>query len=195
MPLNIPESRLPRVVIAGGGFAGLELIKTLSRKNFQVVLIDRNNFNKFQPLLYQVATAALTPGDIAFPFRKLFRRNRNAHFRMTELTAVDTSAKEIVTADGRLAYDMLVLATGASTNYFGMEDVERNSMAMKELAEALAIRNSVLQNLETATKIADGEYRDSLLNIVIVGGGATGVELVLELRDVRPSQQAHHRAA
>ncbi len=177
MPLNIPDHKHPRIVVVGGGFAGLELIRKLARKNFQIVLIDRNNHNKFQPLFYQVASAALGPGDIAFPFRKLFRRNRNVYFRMTELIAVDPAAKEIVTPNGPLSYDILVLATGASTNYFGMKDIEQNSMAMKELSEALDIRNSVLENFETATKTVDGEYRQSLINIVIVGGGATGVEL------------------
>lgn len=177
MPLNIPEHKYPRIVVVGGGFGGLEVARKLARDNFQVVLIDRNNFNKFQPLMYQVATAGLNPGDIAFPFRKLFRRFRNVYFRMTELTGVDAEAKKIVTPHGHLSYDLLVLATGASTNYFGMKDVECNSLAMKDLPEALAIRNTVLKNFETATKTHDGEYRRSLTNIVIVGGGATGVEL------------------
>lgn len=186
MPLNIPdENGKPRIVVAGGGFAGLELIRKLERRDFQIVLIDRNNYSSFQPLLYQVATAALNPADIAFPFRKLFRRYRNVWFRMTELTAIDRAAKEIVTADGRLAYDILVLATGSSTNYFGMENIRCNSMAMKDMSEALAIRNSVLRNFETATKTEEGEYRQSLLNVVIVGGGPTGVELAGSFAEMR----------
>lgn len=177
MPLNIPNHKYPRVIVVGGGFGGLEVARKLARGKFQVVLIDRNNFNAFQPLMYQVATAGLTPADIAFPFRKMFRDTRNVYFRMTELTAIDAAAKEIVTPHGRLSYELLVLATGASTNFFGMEDVECGALAMKDLQEALAIRNTVLKNFETATKTCEGEYRQSLTNIVIVGGGATGVEL------------------
>ncbi len=198
MPLNIPENKLPRVVVAGGGFAGLELVRRLSRRRLEIVLLDRNNFHNFQPLMYQVATAALNTGDIAFPFRKVFRHNPNVHFRMTEVTGVDPGAKKIVTADGELSYDLLVLATGSSTNYFGMKEVEANSMPMKELFEALTIRNTVLRNLETAAKTRDKALREPLLNIVIVGGGATGVELAgafAEMQDHIERKDYHYSRA
>ncbi len=198
MPLNIPESKMPRVVVAGGGFAGLELVRRLSRRPVQLVLLDRNNFHNFQPLMYQVATSALNTGDIAFPFRKVFRHNDNVHFRMTEVTGVDPDMKKIVTSDGELSYDLLVMATGSATNYFGMKDVEKNSMPMKELYEALAIRNTVLKNLETAAKTRDEALREALLNIVIVGGGATGVELAgafSEMKDNIERKDYHYSRA
>lgn len=177
MALNIPEYSSERIVVVGGGFAGLTLVKKLAKTGYQVVLIDRNNFHQFPPLFYQVATAAINPGDIAFPFRKILGKKKNVHFRMTEIISADPVRKKITTADGTLSFDHLVLATGSSTNYFGMQNIERASMAMKDISEALAIRNKVLLNIEKAVESGKGFERRALLNIVIVGGGATGIEL------------------
>lgn len=177
MALNIPECKSERIVVAGGGFAGLTLVKKLINTGYQVVLIDRNNFHQFPPLFYQVATAAINPGDIAFPFRKIFRGKKNIFFRMTEVISTDPLKKRITTRHGSLSFDHLVLAMGSSTNYFGMRDIERESLAMKDISEALAIRNKVLMNIEKAVGLQDGLERTALLNIVIAGGGATGIEL------------------
>lgn len=177
MALNIPKYASGRIVVIGGGFAGLTLVRKLAKTGYQTVLIDRNNFHQFPPLFYQVATSALNPGDIAFPFRKLFRGKKNVFFRMTEVKAVDPVKKRIKTEHGTLPYDYLVLATGSRTNYFGMRRIEQASFPMKDLSEALAIRNKILLNIEKAVELPDGLERRALLNIVIVGGGATGVEL------------------
>lgn len=177
MTLNIPETDGKRVVVVGGGFGGLQLVKKLSRSPYQVVLIDRNNFHMFQPLLYQVATAAINPGDIAFPFRKLFRGRKNVFFRMAEVRQVDPGENTVYTDRGELRYDYLVLASGSTTNYFGMEHIEAESYPMKEVSEALTIRNRILLHIEKSVELPPSELKRSMLNIVIVGGGATGVEL------------------
>lgn len=179
MKLNIPKTDRERVVVVGGGFAGLSLLKELANTKYQVVLIDKTNVHEFQPLLYQVATAAISPGDIAFPFRKLLRGKKrdNIHFRMAELQGVDPAKKVVKTDRGALEYDYLVLAMGAVTNFFGIESVKENAMQMKTLSQALEIRNTVLYNIEQAVQIEDHDRYKSLLNVVIVGGGAAGVEL------------------
>ncbi|MCC8019831.1 MAG: NAD(P)/FAD-dependent oxidoreductase [Rikenellaceae bacterium] len=177
MTLNIPHTDGKRVVIVGGGFGGLQLVKKLARSGYQVVLVDRNNYHMFQPLLYQVATAAINPGDISFPFRKLFRGKKEVYFRMAEVRRIDPDRNKIYTDRGELGYDYLVLASGSTTNFFGMRNIEEQSYAMKEVGEALAIRNRVLLHIEKAVELGATELRESMLNIVIVGGGATGVEL------------------
>ncbi|MCC8036115.1 MAG: NAD(P)/FAD-dependent oxidoreductase [Rikenellaceae bacterium] len=177
MTLNIPDTENKRVIVIGGGFAGLKLVRKLSRSPYQVVLVDRNNFHMFQPLLYQVATAAINPGDIAFPFRKLFRGKKNVFYRMAEVRKVDAVKNRIYTDRGSLDYDYLVLATGSTTNFFGMENIEKTAFPMKEVVEAQAIRNRVLLHVEKAVELGTSLEREALLNIVIVGGGATGVEL------------------
>ena len=173
----LPATKLPRVVIIGGGFAGLALVEKLKHKNVQVVLIDKNNFHQFQPLLYQVATSALEPDSIVFPFRKQFNGYKNVTFRLTEVEEIKPSSKSIVTKHGTINYDFLVLATGTTTNFFGMDEVEANSLGMKTIQESLNIRHKMLQNLEQAAITCDDKERDALTNFVIVGGGPAGVEM------------------
>lgn len=174
---NIPTSALPRVVIIGGGFAGLELAKKLDNQQFQIVLLDKNNYHQFQPLFYQVATAGLEPSSISFPLRKLFQKERNTHIRVTEVQEVNTANKEVITSVGTIHYDYLVVAVGADTNFFGMPNIEKFAYPMKNVGEALLLRNTLLQNYEDALVTSDPEMRKALMNVVIVGGGATGVEL------------------
>jgi NADH:ubiquinone reductase (H+-translocating) len=182
---NIPHSDFPRVVIVGGGFAGMKLARKLSKMDFQVVLIDRNNFHQFQPLYYQVATAGLEPSSIAFPMRKAFQKLKDTHFRMADLQKVVPEKSEIETNIGTLNYDYLVLAIGADTNFFGREDMEKHGMPMKSVGEALRIRNTILENYEKALNTTDEIEQKELMNIVIVGGGATGVELAGALAEMK----------
>ncbi|WP_404828238.1 NAD(P)/FAD-dependent oxidoreductase [Flagellimonas baculiformis] len=173
----LPNSRLPRVVIVGGGFAGLALVEGLKNKDIQVVLIDRNNFHQFQPLFYQVATSGLEPDSIVFPFRKQIKGYKNVSFRLAEVKEIQASTNTVITDKGKLTYDYLVLATGTKTNFFGMEEVEINSLGMKDIRDSLNIRHMMLQNLEQAAITCDDEERDALTNFVIVGGGPAGVEM------------------
>jgi len=172
-----PESTLPRVVVIGGGFAGLAIMEKLKGKPVQVVLIDKNNFYQFQPLFYQVATSGLEPDSIVFPFRKQIGRSKNVIFRLAEVIEIKTEENIVVTNKGTISYDYLVLATGSTTNFFGMENVERNSLGMKDIRDSLNIRHMMLQNLEQAAITCDDKERDALTNFVIVGGGPAGVEM------------------
>ena len=173
----LPEIKFPRIVIIGGGFAGLALAKGLKKQKVQVVLIDKNNFHQFQPLLYQVATSGLEPDSIAFPFRKQISNYKNVVFRLAEVEEIKTENKTIYTDKGSLSYDYLVLATGTTTNFFGMKTVEENSLGMKNIRDSLNIRHMMLQNLEQATITCNDDERDALTNFVIVGGGPAGVEM------------------
>jgi NADH:ubiquinone reductase (H+-translocating) len=175
--LGIPKVDLPRVVVVGGGFGGLELVKHLNGKHFQVVLLDRKNFHTFQPLLYQVATAGLEPTSIVAPFRAVFKRKKNFHFRMAELLNVDAKQKQVVTTSGALAYDSLVLCHGCTTDFFGNGEAEQLALPMKSIPEALSIRSLMLENLELALVEATSAGRRNLIDVVIVGAGPTGVEL------------------
>lgn len=183
--LNIPSTNNPRVVIIGGGFGGINLAKSLRKKKFQVVLLDRNNYHLFQPLLYQVATGGLDPGSIAFPLRKILQGNKNAYFRICEVMKIIPESNKIETSIGSLHYDYLVIATGTSTNYFGMENFKQNSLPMKSITEALDIRSFVLQNFESAIETPDLNEKKALINFVIVGGGPAGVELAGALGEMR----------
>ncbi len=185
LTLNIPESDDPRIVIIGAGFAGLTLARKLKNKAFQVVLIDRNNFHQFQPLFYQVAMAGLEPSSISFPLRKTFQGVKNVYIRIAELESVQTENKLICTSQGNLKYDYLVVATGAVTNYFGNKDIEDKSFGLKTVGEALHLRNKVLTDFEQSLHIQNYEDRQSLIDIVIVGGGPTGVELAGSLAEMR----------
>lgn len=183
--IRIPETDLKRVVVIGGGFAGLNFVKKLKNKNIQVIVIDRNNFHQFQPLLYQVATSGIVPDSIAFPLRKQFKNYNNVFFRMGEVLRVDSKNKTLITDIGNLKYDYLVLATGSDTNFFGMEDVQENSVGMKSLQEALDIRSMLLQRFEEAVVTSDDNLRDALTNFVVVGGGPAGVETVGAIAEFR----------
>ncbi len=180
----IPESSLKRIVIAGGGFGGMELAKALRNKAYQVVLIDKNNYHTFQPLLYQVATGGLEPDSVAFPLRKVFHGAENIIFRMAEIKSVNLEEKTIVTTIGNVTFDFLVIATGSTSNFFNNRDLEYNAMTLKTVSDALNIRSLVLQNLEAAL-VADKKDLDALLNIVVVGAGPTGVEVAGALAEFR----------
>ena len=163
----LPKSTLPRIVVIGGGFAGLAFIKKLKKQPVQVVLIDKNNFHQFQPLFYQVATSGLEPDSIAFPFRKQIGRSRNIIFRLAEVNEINAKKNIVVTNHGIISYDYLVLATGTTTNFFGMEKVERHSVGLKSIRDALNIRHMMLQNLELAAISCDENERAALTNFVI----------------------------
>jgi NADH dehydrogenase len=177
MKINIPEVKQPRVVIVGCGFGGLELAKHLDTTQVQLVLLDRNNYHTFQPLLYQVSTSGLEADSIVYPIRKIFKGRKNFHYRWCEVKSVHTNEKYIDTNIGRCHYDYLVLATGTTTNFFGIEGLEEKSMPMKTVVEALNLRSLILQNFEKALLVTDERERDALMSYVIVGGGPTGVEL------------------
>ena len=185
MKANLPETQNPRIVIVGGGFAGLKLARSLALKKFQVVLIDKNNFHQFQPLFYQVATAGLEPSSIAFPFRKMFQNIKNVHFRMGMVNHINHQEKFLETSFGKVNFDKLVLATGADTNFFGNANIAKYALPMKSVSEALSIRNAILQNYERALSEDYPEKIQSLLNIVVVGGGPTGVEVSGTLAEMK----------
>jgi len=185
MQLNIPDTQQKRILIAGGGFAGLKIATKLSNSDFQVVLIDKNNFHQFQPLFYQVATAGLEPSAISFPLRKIFHKSKNVFIRVAEITGLNTDKKEVTTSLGTLNYDILVLAMGVDTNFFGMKHIARYAIPMKSVAEALSLRNKILQNFEDALIEPDAEKEKALLNIVVVGGGPTGVEVSGTLAEMK----------
>ncbi|MGY3793633.1 NAD(P)/FAD-dependent oxidoreductase [Aquimarina sp. 433] len=175
--MNIPYTNLPRLVIIGGGFAGVALARKMVKENVQLVLLDRHNYHTFQPLLYQVSTSSLEPDSIAYPLRKIVKRGKNTYFRMTEVTSIDPGNKEVHTSIGSITYDYLVIATGARTNFFGNQTIEKNSMRMKNLPQALNLRSLMLENLEQAVITTDPEKRRELLRFVLAGAGPTGVEL------------------
>lgn len=185
--MDIPDLTFnqKRVVIIGAGFAGLTLAKKLSSKYFQVVLLDKNNYHQFQPLLYQVATGGLEPSSISFPLRKIFQKKENVFIRIAEVLSVNTEQNSIATSIGDMDYDYLIIANGAETNYFGMEDLHQNAFSMKSVSEALLLRNTLLQNYEQALTCNSEEEKTALLNIVIVGGGPTGVELAGAIAEMK----------
>ena len=181
----IEKSDKPRVVILGGGFAGLELAKSLRHAPVQVVLIDRQNFHTFQPLLYQVATAGIEPSSILYPFRKIFDDQPNFYFRMASALRIDTDKQILETSIGFLEYDYLVVAMGATTNFYGNAEIQKKAIAIKSVEDALALRNTILTNFEKALQIKDEQQLNSLMDFVIVGGGPTGVELAGALSELR----------
>jgi len=171
------QSKFPRVIILGGGFGGVEVARKLKNKPVDVLLIDRFNFHTFQPLLYQVATGTLADDSIAFPLRKMFKKQSNFSFRLAEIEKVNHQEQVVHTSVGAYGYDYLVIATGATSNFFGMENIEKFALGMKSVKEALNIRSYVLQNFEEAILRKHQGERTRYLNFVIVGGGPTGVEL------------------
>ena len=183
--MNIPQTSFPRVVIIGGGFAGLAAAKGLEEQELQVVLIDKHNYHTFQPLLYQVATGGLEPDSIAFPLRKRFNDVENFYFRLAEVLNINAEKNYIETSIGDLEYDQLIIATGSTTNFFGNTNIKKYAMEMKSVPQALNIRSLVLENFEEALLATSLEKRLALMNFVIVGGGPTGVELAGALAEMK----------
>jgi NADH dehydrogenase len=177
MLLNRSERNFPRVIIIGAGFGGVELARQLKNKEVEVLLIDRNNYHTFQPLMYQVATGTLASDSISFPLRKMFKNQKNFRFRLAEVLSIDTKNKMVHTSVADYDYDYLVIATGATSNFFGNKQVEKYALPMKNIIEALNIRSYLLQNLEEAVLRKNTSDRERYLNFVVVGGGPTGVEL------------------
>lgn len=177
LALDIPESANPRIIIIGGGFAGIQLAKGLKNTNYQVVMFDRNNYHTFQPLLYQVATAGLEPDSIAGAIRPLFENQKEFYFRMARVTEIDVTEKIVKTLVGEINYDFLVLANGSKTNYFGDQSMKEKTFPLKQVPQALDLRSHMLQNFEQSVMVRDEEEKDALTNFVVVGGGPTGVEV------------------
>jgi len=185
MSARIPDSKFQRIVIIGGGFAGLRLARKLQDKQFQVVLLDRHNFHQFQPLFYQVATAGLAPSAIAFPLRKALHDSANMVFRMTEVYRIHAEQKSLDTSIGEITYDRLVIAIGSDTNYFGNKSIEDHAFPMKSVEESLSLRNRILECMEAALVGESEEAREANMNIVVVGGGPTGVEVSGALAEMK----------
>ncbi|KAA5823654.1 NAD(P)/FAD-dependent oxidoreductase [Algibacter amylolyticus] len=183
--MNIPRTSFPRIVIIGGGFAGVALAKKLSKQEVQVVLLDKNNYHTFQPLLYQVSTGGLEPDSIAYPIRKILKDFPNFYFRLADVEEIDTQKNKVKTNIGNLKFDYLVVASGSTTNFFGNTEVERHSMAMKTIPQSLDLRSLILENFEDALLTSDLNERNALMNFVIVGGGPTGVELAGALAEIK----------
>lgn len=177
-----------RIVIIGGGFAGINLALALGKTSHdEVTLVDKNNYNFFPPLIYQVATAFLEPSSISYPIRKLFRYKKNLHFRLGELLKVMPAENKILLSNGTVEYDELIFATGAETNYFGMDNVRKNAIPMKTLSDAIQMRNRLLTHFEEATIATDPDEVRKYLNIVVAGGGPTGVEISGMFAEMRQS--------
>lgn len=185
MSFNIAKTKAKRVVIVGGGFGGLKLANALRNSGMQVVLVDKNNYHQFPPLIYQVASSGLEPGSISFPFRKIFKKRKNFYFRMAEARSIFPEKKILQTSIGKVEYDYLVFAAGTTTNFFGNKHLEDEAMPMKTLSEAMGLRNALLSNLERSITCATEQERNELQNIVIVGGGATGVEIAGVLSEMK----------
>ena len=177
MPVNIPETAQKRIVIIGAGFGGLKLAQKLVDSGYQIVLIDRNNYHQFQPLFYQVATSGIEPSSILFPLRKIFQKQKNIYIRVAEVYSVDTGKKELQTSLSTVWYDYLVISTGVNSNFFGMKNMEEFAIPMKSVSEAMAMRNRLIQSFEKAVTLRDQNARRALLNVIVVGGGPTGVEV------------------
>lgn len=185
MSFNITKTSQKRVVIVGGGFGGLQLANKLHQSGFQVVLIDKNNHHQFPPLIYQVASSGLEPSSISFPFRKLFHSYKDIYFRLAEARQLYPDKKVLQTSIGKIEYDYLILAAGTTSNFFGNKRIEEAAMPMKTLSEAMGLRNALLSNLERSITCATSQERRELLNVVIVGGGATGVEIAGAIAEMK----------
>lgn len=183
--IQIPATNLPRVVLIGGGFGGLEFAKALSDKDVQLVMFDRHNYHTFQPLLYQVAMAALEPDSIASPLRKVFENKKNFYFRMALVNEIIPEKNMILTSIGKLSYDILVVSVGSKTNYFGNQELIKKCFPLKQIPQALDLRSNILQNFEKAVLVNNQETLRGLMNYVIVGGGPTGVELAGALAELK----------
>jgi len=187
MSVNIPETAKKRIVIIGAGFGGLKIAKKLVGSGYQIVLIDKNNYHQFQPLFYQVASSGIEPSSILFPLRKIFQKRKDVYIRVAEVYSVDPVKKELHTSLDTVWYDYLVIATGVNSNFFGMKNMEQFAIPMKSISEAMSLRNRILSNLEKAVTLFD-EHQDekkSLLNVVVVGGGPTGVEIAGAIAEMK----------
>lgn len=188
LDLKIPSTGQKRIVIIGGGFGGIEIAKHLRNQDIQIVMLDKHNYHCFQPLLYQVATGGLEPGSIAYPLRKFMQDIPNGIFRLAEVRNIDVASQRIHTDIGDLHYDYLVIATGSTTNFFNFsKEVSGKMMQMKDIPQALNLRSFILENFEEALLTYDESKKEELINISIVGGGPTGVELAGALGEMRKS--------
>src|SRR5215203_3142721 len=182
--MKIHQRNLPRVVVIGGGFGGLEAAKALRNSNVRVTLLDRLNHHLFQPLLYQVATAALSPADIAEPLRYILRKQDNAEVIFSEAQRIDVDHKRVITSDGEVDYDYLIIAAGARHSYFGHDKWEKFAPGLKTLDDALEIRRRMLLAFEVAEKTEDDAERDAAMTFVVVGAGPTGVEMAGAIAEI-----------
>ncbi|MFK5957383.1 MAG: NAD(P)/FAD-dependent oxidoreductase [Lutibacter sp.] len=183
--LCVPENEYPKIVVIGAGFAGINFIKKLKDKPVQIILIDQHNFHQFQPLLYQVAISGLEPDSVVSPIRKLFKSCINMIYRMAKVEYIDTKNNCVQTDIGYIKYDYLVIATGSSTNYYGSKNIEKYSIGLKSIHDAINIRSWMLQNLEKAVEGCNFEEKESLTKFVIVGGGPAGVEMAGALAEFK----------
>ncbi|MFW6224809.1 MAG: NAD(P)/FAD-dependent oxidoreductase [Bacteroidota bacterium] len=181
----IPETELPRIVVVGGGFAGYNFIKKISDKQYQIVLLDKTNYHRFQPLLYQVATCGLESDSISFPLRKLFHKRKNLIYRNAALEKVIPEKQKIITDKGMLKYDILIMAMGSKPNFYGMQDAQQNSFPLKDIIDALNIRNKILISLENASNSCDNQIKETYTHFIVVGGGPTGVEMAGSLAEFK----------
>lgn len=183
--IQIPDTVKNRVVIIGGGFAGIEFVRHLPEGFFQVVMFDRHNYHTFQPLLYQVATAGLEPDSIAEPLRKVFEGFKEFYFRLAEVNEIQLHKNKVITSIGELTYDYLIVANGSRTNYFGNQEIYKKAFPLKQIPQALDLRSNILQCMEKAVIVRDPAEKQRLLNFVIVGGGPTGVEVAGALGELK----------
>ncbi len=187
MEMRLPKTNKNRIVIIGGGFGGLNLAKSLKSADVQVVLIDQHNHHNFQPLLYQIATAGLMPDAIVAPFRNIFNKQDNVFFRMARVESIDADQHRVKTNIGWADYDYLVLATGATTNFFGMDRVQRHAYTLKTIEEALELRSAFIQYLEAAVSRMDMDENECM-HFVLIGGGPTGLEMAGALAELKKNE-------
>ena len=185
MRAKIKRGERKRVVVIGGGLGGLRVVKALRKSEFQVVLIDKNNYHQFPPLIYQVSSAGLEPSNISFPFRRSLQDREDFFFRMGEVLSIDGKEKALQTTFGTVHYDYLVIAAGATTNFFGNENIEKNALPMKTVTEAMKLRNTLLENLEKAEVTTDELELQELMTVVVVGGGPSGVEIAGAMAEMK----------
>ena len=183
--INVPYTQKKRVVIVGCGFAGLTLAKKLRKSQYQVVIIDKHNYHQFQPLFYQIASAGLDASSITFPIRKIFQKYNDYYIRKALVEEIRPDDNQLVTSIGRIDYDYLVLAQGATNSFFGSDTMQKYSKGMKSIGEALELRNSLLLNFENAVAAVNEDEQDRLLNIVVIGGGPSGVEIAGALAEMK----------